>query len=318
MSLPTPPVASPPFAAIQNGNGISLIYQSSGDQHLWMVTSSSAPTGDPGDWSNLLPLPLGINVGSSPAAVTVDGTVWILYQGSGGGNLWYANNPIWSNFQIPISGTATNISPGLTQVNGALYAPFVSSGNGLYITQAYTLDPPPSDPTQPPISWQQPFLLSVNGAPVTSDFTPAVATEGGQLCIVCGSASNLSAIQASIGTTWTSTSTSLPFTTSCPPSLVNVAGTFYLFYLGSGSTISYMTSGDGQSWGGDPFSLPNPPIGTNFSPVAVALEESLYIFYASALNDGTIWYTWDTPNSPIGWQGPYQLPPDGIRFGMQP
>jgi hypothetical protein len=323
MSLPTPPVASPPFAAIPNGAGISLIYQSPSDQTLWIVTSSSAPTGKNTDWSPPQQLQQGINVGSSPAAAGVGNTAWILYQGSGGTNLWIANSPNWSSFQIPTFGTTTSMTPGLTQVNGALYAFFMSSGN-LCMTQAYTLVPPPSDPTQAPINWQLPSPLSVNGSSATSSFTPAVAAQGGQLCIVYGTASSLTSMQASIGATWTSTT--LPFTTTCSPSLVNVAGTFYLAYLGSGSTIGLTASGDGQSWQSQPISLPS-NMTTNFSPVAVVLGNNLYIFYASSLNDGTIWYTWDTPNAPLGnWQGPNQLvylaspqatTTTAVTFGMQ-
>lgn len=313
--MSTPP-GSPPFAAIQTGSGISLVYQSSGDQTLWLVTSAAPPTGNASDWSILQHLQNGINVASSPAGAVVNSsTIWLLYQGLGQKNLWYANNsPNWPNFQIQTTGVTTNMAPGLAQINGTLYVPFVLPSSGfLYITQAYTLLP--TNPPQPPLLWQQPSLINVNGTPVASSFTPAVATEGGQLCIVCGSASELTAIQASPGDPWTSSN--VPVTTTCTPSLVNVQGTFFLVYLGNNGMISFTASGDGQSWQGQPISLPS-YMTTIYSPVAVALGNLLYIFYASSLNDGTIWYTWDSPFSPSGWQGPYQLPPAGIRFGLPP
>lgn len=303
MPIPPTPLPNPAFAGVPFGTGVSLLFQSSTNTNVWQA-SSPAPTGNNPNWG-LAALQAGINVISAPAAAAgADGTVWTVYRGAGDTSLWYASSGNgWTN--QPVSGTATQLSPGLAIMNGTLYAAFVRADTSpqdpcaLAVAQARVANPVWSATTVSPFA--------------VSDAAPSLTTLDDKLFMLYDVSGRHFLIQSADGVTWSNPAPlPAPFATTCSPAITALDGRLYALRVSSiDNTLWLYTSADeGAHWDAGN-QLPT-YITTRLAPALVGINGTLYIAFGSSGNDGTIWIT--SSQDMNVWEGPLQLPP-AITFG---
>ena len=262
------------------GSTTGILYGRSSDQ-LPIGSGFGLQAPVDGASNPLAPLPIGQIPGAlsvqAPAMVAVGTTIYAVWcDETGNRNLWFAQSSdggnSWSsntNLTAAMPGLASGSTPSLLLFSGKLYLAFLNNNSQVELS---SWDPTSGNPSL----WSNPTVISGDGTPANSVFSPALIANGDVLSVVW--------VDESDGTLQGSSSTT--------PDLSSISG-------GLGPASAWSQVGDGTS--------PNTPaIANDGNTVYMAMRgENNQLYWTSSSDGGQSWYGWqELPSSMTTFSAP--------------